>query len=139
MRIFLCTSKHNYDKVGSIKAKLEEAGHEVTLPNSYEAPMKEEEEEEMRAAGEKMHREWKAVMIREQEKKVAGNDSILVLNFEKQGQPNYIGGATFLEIFKAFELGKKIFLFNPIPEGVLHDELIAMNPMVINGDLTKIN
>lgn len=78
-------------------------------------------------------------MLRLQAEKVAANDAVLVLNMEKNGQPNYIGGATFLEIFKAFELGKKIYLFNPVPEGIFRDELLGMNPIVINGDLTSIN
>ena len=77
-------------------------------------------------------------MIKSQARKVKANDAVLVLNFDKQGQKNYIGGATFLEIFKAFELNKKIFLFNPVPDGILKDELIGMSPLVINGDLLKI-
>lgn len=77
-------------------------------------------------------------MLQTQAEKVARNDAVLVLNFEKAGQPNYIGGATFLEIFKAWELGKKIFLYNQIPEGMLRDELVGMGPTVINGDLSRI-
>ncbi len=77
-------------------------------------------------------------MLKLQAGKVKANDAVLVLNFEKNSQKNYIGGATFLEIFKAFELNKKIFLFNSIPDGILKDELIGMNPMIINGDLSKI-
>lgn len=92
----------------------------------------------MKKKGRKIHAEWKGKMIRLQTTKVKQNDAILVLNFEKNSQPNYIGGATFLEIFKAFELGKKIFLFNPIPESVFKDELMAMRPIILNGDLSKI-
>jgi hypothetical protein len=83
--------------------------------------------------------EWKASMFRMQTEKVAKNDAVLVLNFDKEGKQHYIGGATFLEIFKAWELGKKIFLYNPIPEGMLYDELVGLNPKVINGDLSLIN
>ena len=77
-------------------------------------------------------------MIRLQTEKVETNDAVLVLNFDKNGQKNYIGGATFLEIFRAFDLGKKIFLLNPIPDNILKDELIGMNPTIINGDLSRI-
>jgi hypothetical protein len=76
--------------------------------------------------------------MRLQDPKVRANDAILVLNFEKNGQANYIGGATFLEIFRAFELEKKIFFFNPIPDNIFKDELVAMNPIVINGDLKLV-
>lgn len=78
------------------------------------------------------------MMFKLQEKKILYNDAILVLNLEKKGQPNYIGGATFLEIFKAFELGKKIYLYNPVPENIFKDELVAMKPVVINGDISRI-
>lgn len=77
-------------------------------------------------------------MIRLQEEKVRGNDAVLVLNFEKNGQKNYIGGATFLEIFRAFDYGRKIFLYNPIPDSIFKDELTGMNPKVIYGDLSLI-
>ncbi|MDE2019583.1 MAG: hypothetical protein KGJ13_04510 [Patescibacteria group bacterium] len=48
------------------------------------------------------------------------------------------GGATFLEIFRAFDAGKKVFLFNPIPDNIFKDELLGMNPTVINGKLEMI-
>jgi hypothetical protein len=78
-------------------------------------------------------------MIRLQREKILANDGILVLNFEKNGQQNYIGGATFLEIYQAFDLGRKIFLYNPLPENTFTDELKAMNPIVIQGNLDLIH
>jgi len=135
MKIFICASKYNYDKVASIKIKLEECGHVITVPNSYDEPMKEED---MKKIGSEAHQKWKSGMIHLQKEKIMANDAILVLNFEKNGQANYIGGATFLEIFRAFDAGKKIFMYNPIPDGILRDEVLGMNPNVINGDLNKI-
>jgi len=135
MKIYICSSKHFYDRIGSIKQELERTGHKITLPNSYDNPFREED---MKKNGKEHHVEWKSRMIRLQDGKVRNNDAILVLNFEKKGQPNYIGGATFLEIFRAFDLKKKIFLFNPIPENIFTDELTAMNPTVLNQDLSKI-
>lgn len=135
MKIFICCSKHLYPHVAPIKESLEGQGHIVTLPNSYDNPAREEE---LKQIGAEEHKKWKADMIRSQEVKVRENDGILVLNLEKHGQKNYIGGATFLEIFKAFELGKKIFLYNPVPDNFLKDELLGMGVKVINGDLCKI-
>ncbi|MCU0660212.1 MAG: hypothetical protein MUD00_01185 [Candidatus Pacebacteria bacterium] len=135
MKIFICSSKHFYPHVAPIKEALEKADHVITLPNSYDNPTKEFE---MKDSGQEVHSVWKGEMLKLQSMKVAANDAILVLNMEKNGQQNYIGGATFLEIFKAFELGKKIFLYNPIPENILKDELCGMNPTVINGNLELI-
>lgn len=93
----------------------------------------------MKDMGAAEHAQWKADMLRLQVKKVANNDALLVLNFDKNKVPNYIGGATFLEVYKAFELGKKIFFYNPIPEGILKDELLAMQPVIINQNLTLVS
>ncbi|UZE94134.1 MAG: hypothetical protein IB618_00985 [Candidatus Pacearchaeota archaeon] len=136
MKIFICCSKHFYHQIPCIQEQLKKVGHELTFPNSYEDPFREEEEKKK---GRQAHIKWKSEMIRLQNEKVKNSDAVLVLNFEKNGQRNYIGGATFLEIFKAFELGKKIFLFNPIPESIFEDELIAMNPIVLNKNLSRIN
>ncbi len=135
MRIFICCSKHIYDRIPPIKEALENLGHQITLPNSYDNPGREEE---MRAMSAEEHRAWKADMIRLQEKKVRANDGILVLNMEKHGMPNYIGGATFLEMFKAFELGRPIYLWNEIPESILRDEIQGFGPKVIGGDVSLI-
>lgn len=135
MKIFICCSKHLYHQVLPIKKQLEAMGHKVALPNSFLKPLKEEE---LKKQSPEEHRKWKRKMIRRQNKKIEANDAILVLNFEKKGQKNYIGGATFLEIFRAFDNKKKVFLHNPIPKGILEDELKAMITEIINGDLSKI-
>ncbi|MEK7519810.1 MAG: hypothetical protein AAB581_01005 [Patescibacteria group bacterium] len=135
MKLFICCSKHVYEKIPPIQEQLERMGHVITLPNSYEEPMKEED---MKKVSPEAHQKWKADMIHRQKAKVLDNDAVFVPNLEKYGQPNYIGGATFLEIFCAFDAGKKIFLYNPVPDNILRDELLGMNPTIINGDLTKI-
>ena len=136
MKIFICCSKWFYTQIPPIKTELESYGHIITLPNSYEKPLKEEEiKSDSTLEG---HALWKASMIRKQRVKVENNNAILVLNFNKNGQENYIGGATFLEMYEAFNLNKNIYLFNPIPQNMLYDEINAFRPIIINGDLTKI-
>ena len=136
MKIFICASKHCYHHIPAIAEELEKQGHSITMPNSYEDPFMEER---VKKEGRQKHSEIKAHYLKLQCEKVKENDAILVMNFEKKGQQNYIGGATFLEIFKAFELGKKVFFMNPIPENTAFtDELIGINPIIINQDLSKI-
>lgn len=135
MKIFIIGSKNAFDKVPPIAGELERMGHTITLPAGYAEPQKEFE---MQKVGKEAYLAFKQGMLREQGERVAANDAVLVLNFEKNGQQNYIGGATFLEVFKAWELGKKIFFYNPLPEGMLHDELVGMAPVVIRGDLSLI-
>src|SRR3989338_6692916 len=136
MKIFLCCSRYLYPKIPPIREQLENAGHLITLPNSYDNPGKEEA---MKLEGAQAHVQWKSGMIRLQKEKVEANEAILVLNLEKNGMKNYIGGATFLEIFKAFELGRKIFLLNPIPDSIFRDELLAIQPIVLDGEISKID
>jgi len=135
MKIFLCCSKAHYPHIPPIKEQLEAIGHIVTLPNSYDNPTKEFE---MKDLWPKEHQQRKSSMLRLQCKKIANNDAIIVFNMEKNGQENYIGWATFLEVFKAWELGKKIFFYNPLPTGMLYDELCAMDPVIIYWDLGLI-
>ena len=68
-----------------------------------------------------------------------GAVGILVLNFDKNGIKNYVGGNTLMEIGFAHVLKQKIFLYNPIPEIPFYkSEIEAVKPTIINGDLSKI-
>lgn len=69
---------------------------------------------------------------------IVDSDAILVLNFDKNGVKNYIGGNTLMELGFAHVHHKKIFLLNPIPEMLYTDEIKAVEPIVINDDLSLI-
>ena len=135
IKIFICASKHFYDKVPAIKLALEAQGNVVHLPNGFDNPALEAK---LHSKSPEEHSLWKAGMLRKDKKIISQNDAILVLNFEKHGIQNYIGGSVFLEMYIAFDLGKKIFLLNVIPEGLLKDEILGINPKVIIGNLSKI-
>jgi len=67
-----------------------------------------------------------------------GADAVVVVNLEKKGIPSYIGGNTFLEMGFAHVLDKKIYLYNDIPDLSYTDEIQAMQPVALKGDLSKI-
>ena len=70
---------------------------------------------------------------------IKSGDAILVCNFNKNGIKNYVGGNTLMEIGFAYVNDKKIFLLNPIPKDLPYsNEIEAMDPTVIDGDLDKI-
>ena len=77
-------------------------------------------------------------MFRQSEETIKNMDGVLVLNFTKNGVDNYIGGATFLEIYDAFRMNKKIYFVNPIPDNMLKDELIGFSPTIIGYNLNEI-
>lgn len=139
MKIFIICSKQFYSKIESIKKVLEKRNIEVFLPNCYDEPDKEQR---MWDLGKKEHQIFKAKMYKQSEDIIRKMDGVLVLNFDKIKDEiiyrNYIGGATFLEIYDAFRLEKKIFLYNEIPDGILYDEIQGFNPTIINGDLELI-
>jgi len=133
MKILMICSKAFYDKIPPIKEKLENMGHTIILPNCYDTP-----ETESRFRGTNEHTHWKSEMIKHSAKVISDADGVFVLNYEKNGIENYIGGATFLEMYDAFRLGKQIYMMNDIPKGLLEDEIIGFNPVILNGDLSKL-
>lgn len=135
MKILIICSKAFYKNIQPIKEKLEKMGHIAELPNSYYEPDAEKKSWEL---GRKEHAEFKERMFRMSEQRIATMDAVLTLNFDKSGKKNYIGGSTFIEIYEAFMKNKKIYLYNPIPEGMLYDEIAGFSPIVIEGDLNLI-
>ncbi len=139
MKLLIICSKKFYPRIEEIKKGLEENGIEVFLPNCYDDP---DTEDKMRALGYEEHQKFKARMFKQSEEIISQMDAVFVLNFdkEKNGETlkNYIGGATFLEMYDAFRLGKKIYLFNDIPEGMLFDEIEGFCPTITNGNLKLI-
>lgn len=135
MKIFVICSKHHYKKVPEIKEELERMGHTITLPNSFEDPM---QELRLLESDKEAHIGWVKKSWDESEKKIKANEAILVLNLNKNNKKNYVGGATFTEIFMAYRLNKKIFFYNPLPKCSFTDKLTGMNPTIINQNLSLI-
>ena len=135
MKIFIICSKRFYNQIPLVQEGLEKLGHELTFPNTYhDVGM----EDRIRSISEEERAKWKSTMFGKSLESVKKNDAVLVLNFDKDDYKNYIGGATFIEMYDAFRLNKKIFLYNDIPEGILKDEIGGFCPVIINGDLEKI-
>ena len=146
MKITICASIAFYDKMMAVKKNLEALGHEVDLPPSE---IKNEQGEMISVSDyydkrkqEKNNTGWiwdrKEEAIRMHFKKIEWSDAVLILNYDKNDVANYIGGNTFLEIGIAFYLGKKIYLFNDIPEISYKEEILGMKPVVVFEDLSKI-
>lgn len=135
MKILIICSKAFYSRIPPIKEKLEEMGHVVELPNSYYDSGAEKKAWDL---GEKAHSEFKERMFRMSKERISTMDAVLTLNFEKNGKSNYIGGATFIELYEAFMGNKKIYLYNDIPEGMLYDEISGFSPILIHGDLSLV-
>jgi hypothetical protein len=78
--------------------------------------------------------------IRQHYHHILESDAVLIVNLEKNGIKNYIGGNVLMEMGQAYVNNKKIFLLNDIPLEVSYiDEIKAMDPVCLNGDLTNIS
>jgi hypothetical protein len=142
MKIAICVSLDFVPKIKDFSDQLTKLGHKVTIPQTaemilngkvtFDQIMKE------KGNGEISNRAIKQGSFKYYFEKIKEVDAILILNFEKRGIEGYIGGNTFLEMGFAHILNKKIFLLNEIPEMLYKDEIKAMQPIVLDGDLSKI-
>lgn len=137
MRITVCGSMKFYEEMRAMKRTIENAGHEVVLPKGVEDEVPIEAREDL-TDDEKASAKIEYDFIREHFRNIEKADAILVLNYEKKGIPNYIGGNTFLEMGLAFWLGKTIYLLHPVPEMDYYTEMHAMQPIVLHGNVRRI-
>ena len=136
MKVGVAGSMQFTERMMDLCERLEELGHEAFMSKfaPYFVGKTDDEKERI-----KLHQKNKKDAIREFWKPMQDADALLVANFDKHGIENYIGGNAFLEMGFAHVLDQKIFLLNPIPRMPYYEtEIIAMQPVVIDGDLSKI-
>lgn len=140
MKITICGSVTFRKEMVDAKNKLNEMGHEGIIHQVMEDLALGRNPELMKRVDEehaKVKRE--CGFIKWYHDSITNSDAILVLNYDKNGIKNYIGGNTLMEIGFAHVNGKKIFLLNPPPEEVSYaEEINAMVDSVLDGDLNKI-
>lgn len=164
MKITICGSVAFQDKILPLKENLEKLGHEVKIwPSEIRDDkgrlISVQEYYKIRQTAnndEKWVWDRKAEAIMEHFDKIAWSDAILVANYDKvvEALPHlpphstsprsannvkgHIGGNTLMEIGLAFFLKKKIYLLNEVPELSYKEEILGVKPVILNGDLTKI-
>lgn len=124
------------DKMVEYCDQLKKLGHDAFVTDLHKSMIGKNAEqiEEI-----KIHQKNNMDAIREFWRAMQGADAVLVLNFDKNGIENYVGGNTLMEIGFAHVLNQKIFMLNPIPEmPYCKSEIEAVRPIVINGDLSLI-
>ena len=146
MKITICGSIAFFDQMQEIEKRLKSLGYLVKLPpHSIVDPSGDrvpiQENYKMRKTTSQ-NDSWiwaaKQEVMREHLDKVMWADVVLVLNYDKDGIKNYIGANALLEMGLAFYHRKKIYLLNPIPEISYKEEILAMHPTVIHGNLLQI-
>jgi len=136
MKIVICGSMSSAIQMVNVKNELLQNNHDVILPKNTEQYAEKvlKEEDSHESTKNKIEND----LIRDYYEKIKKADAILVVNIDKRGVPNYIGGNSFLEMGFAHVLNKTIFLLNEIPKMTYTDEILAMQPVVLNADLSRI-
>ncbi|OIO45434.1 hypothetical protein COX24_02935 [bacterium (Candidatus Gribaldobacteria) CG23_combo_of_CG06-09_8_20_14_all_37_87_8] len=136
MKIGIIGSMQFTDKMIEVREKLRELGHDAFITDLHKTMIGKTAEEIEKI---KLHQKYNMDAIREFWRLMQGADAVLVLNLDKNGIKNYVGGNTLMEIGFAHVLSQKIFMLNPIPEmPYCKTEIEAVKPVIINGDLLKI-
>jgi hypothetical protein len=143
MKIAICGSIEFTPKIKEVADILIKRGYEVEIPFTSQRIINgeltlEEFKMEKQKQGDGAFRKMKDDVIKRYFEIIKGIDALLVLNLSKNGVANYIGGNTFLEMGFAHVLGKSIYLLNDVPDLSYTDEIMAMQPIVISGDISKI-
>lgn len=136
MRIGISGSMQFAEKMLEVQKALAALGHDAFVTGLIEPFLgKTDAEKEAIKIDQKTYQD----PIREYWDLMQGADALLVLNYDKNGIANYIGGNAFLEIGFAYVLGQKIFLLHPAPDIPYYKtEIAAMRPIVLEGDLARI-
>jgi len=136
MKVIICGSISAAYEILAAKKQLEEAGHTVEIPEgvkNLELRGRTEVSTEEKAEDKIKHD-----LIRGYFEKMKNYDIVLVVNPEKRGVPGYIGGNTLIEMAFGHVLGKKLYVLHGLPDLSYTSEILAMQPVVVDGDLTKV-
>ena len=140
--VVLCSRASFYKQVLEVRDALKKMGFKVAVPLTAG---------KMETSGDfdvSTYKTWfgdaktygrKTFLTKHHFKKVEKGDVVLVLNYEKNDKPGYIGGAVLAEMAIGLHFGKKIYILDPIGETVSYkEEILGMQPVILNGDLALI-
>lgn len=122
-KVVLCGSMQFIEQMRMWKDKLEKRGYDVDTPTLFDFHQVRDKEGDLEKFYEIKRRETKNHF-----EKVEGADMLLILNYDKNGVRNYIGGNTFAEVAYAVALNYcdrrqiDIRTLNPIPLSLPYSE-----------------
>lgn len=137
MKIVICGSMKFSKEMLKMKEDLNSLGfNHVVIPHNTEEYASSTLEKDIRQESTKNKIEKD--LIRAYYNEISTTDAVLIANYDKNGVTNYVGGNSFLEASFAHVLNKKLYFLFDIPEMIYSDELRALQPVILNGDLGKI-
>jgi nucleoside 2-deoxyribosyltransferase len=136
MNIVICGSMSASTEMLKVGQYLSEQGHEVVLPKNADkyASLELSAESSHESTQNKIDHD----LIKGYYMLIKASDVVVIVNADKGDKRNYVGGNTFLEAGFAHVLDKKLYFLNDIGKSSYGDELRAMQPIILNRDLSKI-
>jgi hypothetical protein len=142
VNIVICCSLDFTHEIKEIADNLIAMGHKVEIPLTSrrilngEITVKQIKTEKERGVFSDRAIEFDS--IRKYWPIIEQGDAILVANYNKKGIKDYVGGNSFLEMGFAHILNKPIYLLNDIPTMLYSDEIKAMQPIALRGNVNRI-
>lgn len=135
-KIYIACSEQNYYAV-YVKKALEAMNYQVFLPSFFgNTRVKENISNKMECI------DFYRKSFLESLDKIRESDAVLVLNSNEEQDgivyENYIDGTSFLGMYTAYLLGHPVFLYNPIPDNILKEEIERVNPIILGGNVLKL-
>lgn len=143
MKIYVLGSTVFMHDMVATKDRLLALGHDGFIHPDYEALVRGEKREMLERAA-KSQSEHAAVKrendyLRVHYRFICESDAVLIVNMEKSGIQNYIGGNALIEMGQAYVNNKLIFLLNDIPFDMPYAaEIECMDPICLYGELGNI-
>lgn len=137
MKIVICGSMSASKQMIEAEKFFKNKGYEVVVPRNTDlyAAGKLQTESNCESTKNKIDND----LIRKNYSNILNSDIVMVMNCDKGDIKNYIGGNSFLEAGFAHVLNKKLYFLNDVPDMIYADELRAMQPIILYGDLMKFN
>jgi hypothetical protein len=140
-KIAICSSVSSYKEVVTLKNELATHAVGALLPDLSER-MERENNYEFMAYAEEFDDNNPLVkkdLIDAHFSKIAASDGVLIVNQEKHGLAGYIGPNVLMELTVGYWLKKPLFLLHqPDKKLPAYGEIMALQPIVLDGDLKKL-
>jgi len=141
MKIYVLGSTHFMKEMVETTDALLALGYDAWIHEDYRKFVRGEKPEHVRRwqDGERAALKRENDYLKSHYRHILESDAVLIVNSTKNGIENYIGGNVLMEMGQAHVNDKKIFFLHGMPSGLSYmDEIEAMDPICLEGDLTKI-
>lgn len=126
--VAICGSMAHKEQWLEVIAQLRDSGLIVSAPDLNEKT-------DWSAFSDEQVVQQKGWLVRRHFANIATAKTVLICNYEKRGIDNYIGSNSFLEMGAGFIYGKPVYILNGVPQQDNRDEILALDPTVLHGDL----